>query len=249
MTSQISHSDDSDMEPTCRVLLADDSLESQTLIQRYLQETHYQVKVVSDGEEAVAAFQSTPFDIVLIDQQMPVMDGFTATRLIRAWESSHQHSPAPILALTADSFDGAKEQSQAAGCTGFLAKPISRRQLFNALRTYCAISPTTRATTQDRHSPAVAALIDKEITRGRPLFLDNRRKDLSRMRDAVAQGDYETVRTMGHRMKGLAGSYGFPDIGMAGARLEQVAQDHDLASIRQAIDQLAEILARTSQAA
>ncbi len=249
MTSQISHSAGGDVEPTFRVLLADDSLESQALIQCYLQETPYQVEVVSDGEEAVAAFQSTPFNLVLIDQQMPVMDGFTATRLIRAWESSHQHSPTPILVLTADSFDEAKAQSQAAGCTGFLAKPISRRQLFDAMRTYCATSQTTSTTAHREQSPAVAALIGEDITRGRPLFLDNRRKDLSRMRDAIAQGDYEAVRTMGHRMKGLAGSYGFPDIGMAGARLEQAATDHDLASIRQAIDHLAEILARTSRAA
>ncbi len=249
MISQVSHSDGRDIEPKFRVLLADDSLESQALIQFYLQETHYQVEVVSDGKEAVAAFQSASFDLVLIDQQMPIMDGFTATRFMRAWESSHQHFPAPILALTADSFDEAREQSQAAGCTGFLAKPISRRQLFDALQTYCATPPTTSATIPGRHSPAVAALIDEEITRGRPLFLDNRRKDLIRMRDAVAQGDYEAVRTMGHRMKGLGGSYGFPDISAAGARIEQAAKDHDLASIRQAIDQLAEILARTSQAA
>ena len=69
------------------VLLAEDSLESQELMRFYFQDTPYKVEVVSDGEQAVAAFQANRFDIVLIDLQMPGMDGFTATRLIRAWEA------------------------------------------------------------------------------------------------------------------------------------------------------------------
>ncbi|GAB1721993.1 MAG: response regulator [Nitrospira sp. CR1.1] len=248
MASQVSHAADARLEPTFRVLLADDSPESQALVRCYLQAPLYHVEVVGNGEEAAALFQSKPFDLVLIDQQMPVMDGFAATRLIRTWESSHQHTPATILALTADASLEAQEQGQAAGCTGFLAKPISKERLFDALRTHCAPSPRRRITAQDNPSAGIAALIDEEVARRRPLFLDNRRQDVDRMQDAIERGDYETIRSMGHRIKGLAGSYGFPDIGQAGAQLEQAGKDHDRALIRRTIDQLAAILARAKQA-
>ena len=233
-----------------RVLLADDSLELQALIRFYLHGTHYHVDIVSNGAQAVAAFQAEPFDLVLIDQHMPGMDGFTATRLIRAWESSTQRSSVPILALTANTLSEANEQSRTAGCTAFLAKPITKTQLLTALQTHCTTSPTTIATTtQGKNFADVTACIEEELLQRRPLFLDNRRKDLDKMRHATAQEDFETIRTMGHRMKGLAGSYGFPDIGLAGERLEQAAVARDLTSVRREIDQLAAILARISQAA
>ncbi len=69
---------------TFRILLADDSDEAHLLVQSYLRDMPYQVEGVSDGAQAVAAFKAHPFDLVLLDQQMPVMGGFTATRCIRA---------------------------------------------------------------------------------------------------------------------------------------------------------------------
>lgn len=247
MASQIYHPDDAGSKPTFRVLLADDSLESQALIRCYLQDPPYQVDVAGNGAAAVALFQSKPFDLVLIDQHMPVMDGFAATRLIRAWESSHQCGPTPIVALTADASIDVKEEGQAAGCTGCLAKPISKALLVDAVQTHCVPSSMRRATAQDPSSAGIAALIDEEIARRRPLFLDNRRQDVERMQEAIERGDYEIIRTMGHRIKGLAGSYGFPDIGLAGAQLEQAAKNQDLMSMRRTIDQLTTILAQARQ--
>ena len=232
------------------VLLAEDSLESQELMRFYFQDTPYKVEVVSDGEQAVAAFQANRFDIVLIDLQMPGMDGFTATCLIRAWEATHQRPPTPILALTANAFREAKEQSQAAGCTGFLTKPITRRQLFDALDTYHLSMPATnRALQKIGTSPHVADRIAKEIQQRRPQFLEHRRQDLDAMRQAAAQKDYEAIRTMGHRIKGVAGSYGFPDIGAVGQRLEESARSRDFVSIQGQIAQLAAILNQLDQAA
>ncbi|ULA58778.1 MAG: hypothetical protein LZF60_80171 [Nitrospira sp.] len=248
MVSQLSLAPDTGSRPIFRVLLADDSRESQALIRLYLQGLPCQVDVVGNGEEAVAMFQTRQFDLVLLDQQMPVMDGFTAARLMRAWESSHQHAPVPILALTADAFIEAKEQGQAAGCTECLAKPIAKAQLLEALQKFGGISSQERAPTQNNSPAGIAALIDEEIARRRPLFLDNRRQDLGRMQDAIERGDFEFIRIMGHRIKGLAGSYGLPDIGLAGAQLEQAARDQDLAAMRRTIDQLAARLAQASQA-
>lgn len=237
-------------EPNIRVLLAEDSLETQTLMRYFFQQTPYDVEIVSDGAQAVAAFQAGRFALILIDLQMPGIDGITATRMIRDWESAHQRSPTPIVALTASTVAEAQEQSLAVGCTGFLTKPVTKAQLFDTLRKHCAPpqAPET-APTQTGESPNVTARIDDEIQRRRPAFLDNRRKDLSRMQEALAQQDYEAIRTMGHRMKGLAGSYGFPEIGMVGQRLEQAAGSRDRAAIHHEIDRLGSILAGVDQAA
>lgn len=232
------------------VLLAEDSLESQELMRFYFQDTPYQVEIVSNGEQAVAAFQANRFDIVLIDLQMPGMDGFTATRLIRTWETAHQHAPTPILALTANAFREAEEHSRAAGCTGFLTKPITRLQLLDALDTYCLSSPAGGPEPgRAEITFNVADRIAQEIEQRRPQFLAHRRKDLEAMRQAAAQQDYGTIRSMGHRIKGVAGSYGFPDIGAVGHLLEQSARACDLVAVQQGIEQLAVMLAHLDQAA
>lgn len=237
-------------EGNIRILLAEDSLETQTLMRYFFQQTPYDVEIVSDGAQAVAAFQSGRFALIFIDLQMPGTDGITATRMIRAWESAHERSPTPIVALTASTVAEAQEQSLTVGCTGFLTKPVTKAQLFDTLRKHCAPAPAPKtAPTQTGESPDVTARIDDEIQRRRPAFLDNRRKDLSRMQEALAQQDYEAIRTMGHRMKGLAGSYGFTEIGMVGQRLEQAAASRDRAAIHHEIDRLGAILAGVDQAA
>jgi CheY-like chemotaxis protein len=232
------------------VLVAEDSYESQELMRFYFQNTPYQLEIVSNGEQAVATFQANRFDIVLIDLQMPGMDGFTATRLMRAWESTHRHAPIPVLALTANAYREAEEQSRAAGCSGFLTKPITRPQLLDALNAYCLPMPIRESKPgKTQISPHVASRIAQEIEHRRPQFLAHRRKDLDAMRQAAAQQDYETIRTMSHRIKGVAGSYGFPDIGALGQLLEQAARTGDLAAIHQGIDRLAALLRHLDQAA
>jgi CheY-like chemotaxis protein len=233
-----------------QVLLAEDSLESQKLMRLYVQDLPYHVKIVSNGEQAVAAFQANRFDIVLIDLQMPGMDGLTATRLIRTWEAAHQQAPTPIVALTANALREAEEQSLAAGCTGFLTKPIRRPQLLDVLNTYCFSMPAGDPEPRSAEILInVADRIAQEIEQRRPQFLAHRRKDVETMRQAAVQQDYETIRTMGHRIKGVAGSYGFPDIGAVGHLLEQSAQARDQVAIRQGIEQLAMMLIHLDQVA
>jgi HPt (histidine-containing phosphotransfer) domain-containing protein len=181
---------------------------------------------------------------------MPGMDGFTATRLIRAWESAHQRPPTPIVALTANAFREAEERCLAAGCTGFLTKPISKRQLLDALATYLCSMPQAHSRPQDLGKGLeVADRIAREILERRPRFLQHRRKDLGAMQEALARQDYEAIRTMGHRIKGVAGSYGFPDIGAVGQRLEESARLRDHIAIQGEIAQLAAILHQLDRAA
>ena len=92
--------------PALRVLLVEDSSDNRTITVAYLQDTPYRVEIAENGALAYETFIAGHYDLVLMDRQMPVMDGLTATRAIRAWEQANQRPPTPIIALTASALKG-----------------------------------------------------------------------------------------------------------------------------------------------
>jgi two-component system sensor histidine kinase/response regulator len=110
-----------------RILLAEDNLVNQKVAVRLLEKLDYRVDVVADGLAAVAAWQAGAFDLILMDCQMPQMDGYAATREIRKLEASNPHIP--IVALTAHAMKGDEEKCRAAGMDDYLTKPIDRVKL------------------------------------------------------------------------------------------------------------------------
>jgi CheY-like chemotaxis protein len=114
---------------TKRVLLAEDTPINQTLQTILLNRMGYEVSIANNGLEAVEAFQSGAFDLVLMDIQMPEMGGIEATRLIREHESAHQARSTPIIAVTANALKGDRESYLAAGMNGYVSKPISQESL------------------------------------------------------------------------------------------------------------------------
>jgi len=93
----------------------------------------YEMLEAADGQAGVAKAQAERPDLILMDIQMPVMDGLTATRTIRAWEQANDRPPIPIIALTASALKGDREMCLAAGCTAFLTKPIKQEVLLQAM--------------------------------------------------------------------------------------------------------------------
>jgi two-component system, sensor histidine kinase and response regulator len=124
-----------------RVLVAEDNLINQRVITKFLGGDGHDVVVTNDGEEAVAAFQRQSFDVVLMDIQMPVMDGFAATAAIRSLES-HLDLHTPIIALTAHSSDGDRQRCRSANMDGYLTKPLDRIELRRALAGVTALRAT-----------------------------------------------------------------------------------------------------------
>ena len=115
-----------------RVLLAEDNFVNQTLARRLLENQGYSVTVVGDGQAALAALEQDSFDIVLMDVQMPTMDGFEATAKIRERErTSGQHIP--IVAMTAHALKGDEERCLAAGMDAYISKPIRREELYSII--------------------------------------------------------------------------------------------------------------------
>ena len=119
-----------------KILLAEDSEDNQRLIKAYLKGTPHTLEMVMDGEQALVRIRENPCDLILMDIQMPVMDGYSATRAIRAVEQEEGRIHTPILALTAHALQGDKEKSLAAGCDGHLTKPIKKARLLEAIAEY-----------------------------------------------------------------------------------------------------------------
>jgi signal transduction histidine kinase/CheY-like chemotaxis protein/HPt (histidine-containing phosphotransfer) domain-containing protein len=117
-----------------RILVAEDNLVNQKLVSRVLEKLGYDVRLVLNGQEAVHAIEQGAYAAVLMDCQMPVMDGLTATETIRAWESTQQQRRTPIIALTAHMFTGDRERCLAVGMDDYLTKPLNPDKLAPTLK-------------------------------------------------------------------------------------------------------------------
>jgi CheY-like chemotaxis protein len=116
------------------ILLVEDSPDNQFLIRSYLKQTPYHLDVAEHGGIAVEKFKTGVFDLVLMDMQMPVMDGYEATRAIRAWEVQHELPPTNIIALTALALKEENEKIIEAGCNAHMTKPVKKHTLLEVLQ-------------------------------------------------------------------------------------------------------------------
>ncbi len=116
------------------ILLAEDSENNRMLVEFYLQKTPYQIDAAENGEVALERFIHRDYDLVLMDMQMPVMDGYSATRAIRKWEEENSLRPTPIIALTANAMKEDEGKCLDAGCTAYLSKPVRKALLLETIR-------------------------------------------------------------------------------------------------------------------
>jgi CheY-like chemotaxis protein len=120
------------------ILVVDDVKENQFVIESYLDGSPHVLQFCDDGLAAVNQFKQGRYDLVLMDIQMPLLDGHGATRQIRAWELEENRPPTPVVALSADGLPEHKQQSLNAGCTDHILKPISRAVLLRTVKAYAA---------------------------------------------------------------------------------------------------------------
>lgn len=108
------------------ILIAEDSESNQDLLALYFKKTSCILDFADNGSQAVEKFKAARYDMVLMDIFMPIMDGLTATKEIRAFERDNDLPPVPVVAVTASAFEEDRQQAIDAGCSGFLAKPIKK---------------------------------------------------------------------------------------------------------------------------
>ena len=116
------------------MLFVEDSEDNRLLVNAYFRNTQCQVDVAENGEAAFRRFVSGQYDLVFMDMQMPVMDGYTDTRKIRQWEIEQKATPIPIIALTAYAGKEETDQCLAAGCTAHVSKPVKKQALLEAIQ-------------------------------------------------------------------------------------------------------------------
>jgi PAS domain S-box-containing protein len=227
--------------PALRILLVEDSPDNRTITVAYLRDTPYQVDIAENGAIAYEKFTAGHYDLLLMDRQMPIMDGLTATRAIRVWEQTNHRPPTPIIALTASALKGDQEKCVAAGCTAYLTKPIKQEVLLQAIKEH-SIGVSMSSEEESNRKEMILVHPNPKFADLIPGFLLNRRHDVIAMLGALDRGDFETVESLGHGMKGAGGSWGFQRITDVGAALEQAAKSIDADASRKWVSELSRYL-------
>jgi PAS domain S-box-containing protein len=225
------------------ILVAEDSSDNRLLLQAYMKDSPHLLTFAEDGKIAVAHFAAASFDLVLMDIQMPVMDGLTATRAIRAIERTRGVPATPIIALTANAGPQDVERSRDAGCNDHLSKPISKHVLLSLIEEYRTRLKRSGAAAADHLQPIMietpAGL--EEIVPG---YLAARREELLAMTALLAASDFKSLAVLGHNLKGSGTSYGFPDLTRIGMALEQSANQTDSGALGAQLIDLSDYLSR-----
>jgi CheY-like chemotaxis protein len=239
-------------EASLHILLAEDNRTNQTVAKRMLQKMGHTVVVAGNGKEAISLLPAHRFDLILMDIQMPEMDGLSATRAIRESErATRRHLP--IIAMTAHAMKGDRERCIEAGMDGYVSKPISRQEVEVALRGVLGLrgepAPITgleakplEALQEHATPPAAPSGIvwkmdetlerlggdEKLFHEVIEIFLDDVPKHLASLRRAIAAGDAEAVEGAAHTLKGELGYLGISEVSQKARELEAFGRNSDL---------------------
>ncbi len=209
------------------ILLVDDNEDNQNLLCLYLRNTPFTLETAENGRDAVELFKKTHFDIVFMDLEMPVMDGYEATRQFRKWEKTEKLVPTPIVALTAHAFIRFKKKCMAAGCNDYLTKPVRRNTLIHCvsrhLQMNAAPDQDAPETLPDKNDPTKVVLNHK-IKKLIPRFLSNKREDTKQLLQSLDAEDFDSLSQQAHTIKGTSWMYGFKYLGDLCLELEQDAK-------------------------
>ena len=184
----------------------------------------------------VEKLQTGRYDLALMDVHMPRMDGYAVVRAFREYEQAKNLPPLPVLALTADAFTEAVDKSLAAGFTIHLTKPIRKQTLLEAIARYGQAQPEAAVTAK------FDVVVDEELSTIVPKFISNVRRNPPAIAAALARGDFDTIRSTGHNMKGTGGSFGLPQISAIGNELELAAKEQNSDAVRAVTAQLVQFL-------
>jgi CheY-like chemotaxis protein len=186
-----------DEKMTGEVLIAEDTPLLQQLERRMLEGVGVIVTVANNGQEAVDLAMKQHFDLILMDMQMPVMDGIEATRIIK-----ERGDQPPIIAVSANTVQKYRDAFEQAGCNGFIAKPFEKETLTQILEKYL---------TQENVQPKTTKVsdVDEELMGA---FYKDAADNLQALSAALRQSDFKMVRKVAHNIKGSAALFGFPEL-------------------------------------
>ncbi len=233
-----------------RILVVEDNAVNQKVALRILERAGHRADAVGNGLEALVALEQIPYDIVLMDVQMPEMDGFEATRLLRVREGGRSHLP--VIAMTAHAMKGDRENCLEAGMDDYVAKPIQPKELISVIDRWAGrkVLPAGQGGESTPAPPPAAALLDEKraleatgqdrkfLGELANLFVQVIGERLPTLIGAADLSDLEVIRLEAHSMRGAAANIGARRIEVAALELEGACSQPDAALLRKSADRL-----------
>lgn len=236
------------------ILLAEDSRVNQAFAQEILEQMGCKVTVVPNGQDALTAIEAGNFNLILMDCQMPVMDGFQATRSIRMQTNNPAMAAVPIIALTANAMDGDRERCLEAGMNDYISKPVRSRELKEKVHHWIQKNNKTENESASATPEISADLIDFEavsearrVLKGKyaetmDRFVSDVQEYIAEMQNALADHDVVRIIRPAHTIKSTSRLMGALHLSRMGMELEKAASDPSaLNNIETIATQLAEL--------
>jgi CheY-like chemotaxis protein len=231
-----------------RILLAEDNPTNQQVALGILRNLGLTAEAVANGAEAIRALEAAPYDLVLMDVQMPVLDGLAATRQIRDDQTSVLDRTIPIIAMTAHAMQGDREKCLAAGMSDYLTKPVKPRELVAVMEKWLPGKPWgRRAEASEAATPALfdrAAMLDRllgdETLLGEVLegFLGDIPRQIEALKACLTADNAPEAERLTHTIKGAAANVGAEQLRALAMNMEMVIKKEDLDGARAQLGEL-----------
>jgi PAS domain S-box-containing protein len=212
-----------DSKKPLQLLLVDDTEENRIVVKAFLKnEKHLLIDEARDGDEALRLCENKTYDLILMDMQMPIKDGYTATREIRNREEEQNKNYVPILAVSAFAMKEEIEKSMSVGCDSYLSKPISKASLLKRISELTL--PFEVQIQEEMHELAVD-------------YISSKNGEVKKLKSLLTEKDFSSLKKNGHKLFGSAGSYGFDGLSKIGQRIEEAAKAEDTYHLIEALSE------------
>ncbi|MEH2336991.1 response regulator [Nostoc sp.] len=252
--------------PKLRILLAEDNLVNQKVALKQLQSLGYSADVAGNGKEVLQLLEKIPYDLILMDCQMPVLDGFETTKEIHRWqESSFASSRRPVvIAMTANAMKEDQQMCLDAGMDDYLSKPVTKQKLAAALQHWgSVIFKAKEIAATEQISTTDVSLVDlpidwerlHQLSENNPefelellqIFVEDIQPRLEVIRIAIAAHDFGQIAREAHQIKGASANVGATTMHLAAEKLEQLAYNQERRGTTNFISELEEFVKRIQE--
>jgi len=220
----------SDADGDNRILLVEDNRVNQSLLTQVLEREGFYVDVASHGKEALEWVERHAYSLILMDIQMPIMDGYEATRIIK---SDDRFRSIPIVALTAHAMKGDEQKVRDAGCDGYLTKPVDIDELLREVNQYLSSNTPPDDGGDVQHDD-----YDEEIAEAYKEYFNGLPGELEKLKQAFAENDFSRIYCVGHDLKGTGSVFDQEEISLLGKLIENAARDRNSDTLKFLINSL-----------
>ncbi|MDP3021915.1 MAG: ATP-binding protein [Sulfuricurvum sp.] len=215
------------------ILVAEDNEPNKELIRMVLERYGFSVTIVSNGIDACDAAMKNRYDLILMDEQMPIMNGYDATEKILAYEKEHHLSHTPIVSLTANVLKGSREKAFEHGYDAFLGKPIVLKEMEDLFERYFTKNEfieknekkEIESTTESERLKQALMLDDDQIRQLLDLFHTKMKNILPELKEAILNLDYKSIAKIAHTIKGSSGNFRYEELSKLAASIEKSARE------------------------